>query len=82
MHINGSVNIKTKAVAVTPNDATALVNGPTKGLYVGGAGNVAVTTAEGNAVTFNALQVGVVHNLSVTHVKLTGTTATNILALY
>ncbi|MFC0235494.1 spike base protein, RCAP_Rcc01079 family [Fictibacillus phosphorivorans] len=82
MHVHGEVNIKTKAIAVTPNDATALTGGSTKGLYIGGAGNVAVTTAEGNNLTFNGLQVGVIHNLSVTHVKLTGTTATNIIALY
>jgi len=84
MYVNGAVEVtnKTSAVAVTPNDATALVSGATKGLYVGGAGNVAVTMADGSNATFNGLSIGVVHPISVTHVKLTGTTATNILALY
>jgi hypothetical protein len=68
------------AVAVTPSDST--VFNQTRGLFVGGAGNVAVTMADGTTITFNGLAVGVVHLLSVKQVKATGTTATNIVALY
>lgn len=68
------------AAAITPSDATVFAQ--TRGLYIGGAGNVAVTMADGASVTFNALTVGVVHLLSVKQVKATGTTATNIVALY
>jgi hypothetical protein len=38
--------------------------------------------ADGTSATFNALQVGVIHPLSVKQVKATGTTATNIVVLY
>ena len=68
------------AVAVTPNDST--VFNATRGLYIGGAGNVAVVMHDGSTVTFNALAVGVIHLISVKQVKATGTTATNIVALY
>lgn len=68
------------AVAVTPSDSTTF--NQTRGLYVGVAGNVAVTMADGTTITFNALTAGVVHPLSVKQVKATGTTATNIVALY
>ena len=68
------------AVAVTPSDSTTF--NQTRAIYIGGAGNIAVTMADGTAITFNALAVGVVHLLSVKQVKATGTTATNIVALY
>lgn len=71
-----------KAVTITPNDTTSLTGGATKGLYLGASGNVAVTMADGSNVTFTALASGVVHPISVTKVKATGTTATNIIAVY
>lgn len=83
---SNSVQIKgssaTKVVAVAPSDSTNLTNGATKGLYIGGAGNVSVTMADGNDVTFTALASGVIHPISVLKVKATGTTATSILAVY
>lgn len=83
---NGGQSLRTinhgqlSATAITPSDSTILKQ--SRGLYIGGAGNVAVTMADGTTVNFNALSVGVVHPLSVTQVKATGTTATNIIALY
>lgn len=68
------------AVAVTKSDSTVLT--PTRGLYIGGAGNVALTMADGTDITFTALAVGVIHPISCTKVKSTGTTATNIVAVY
>jgi hypothetical protein len=68
------------ATTITPNDSTVFAQ--TRGLYIGGAGNVAVVMADGTSATFNALQVGVIHPLSVKQVKATGTTATNIVVLY
>lgn len=68
------------AAAVTPSDATILP--VTRAIYVGGAGNLAVTMAEdGNAVTFVGVLAGMVYPLQVTQVLATGTTATNIVAL-
>lgn len=70
-----------KAAAVTKSDSTVLAK--TRGLYIGGAGNVAVIMADdASAVTLVGLAVGVVHELSVTKVMSTNTTATNIVALY
>lgn len=71
-----------RAVAVAPSDTVDLVDGATKGIYVGGAGNIALTMADGTSVTFTAVAVGVVHPISVLRIKATLTTATNILALY
>lgn len=69
-----------KAVSVTPSDSAEFL--PTKGLYVGGAGNVSVVMSDDSSVTFSGLAVGTIHNISVKSVKATGTTATSILALY
>jgi hypothetical protein len=76
---NGSAR---KATVVTPNDSTNLAGGVSKGLYVGVAGNVVVTMADGTDATFTALAAGIIHPISVLKVKSTGTTATNILAVY
>ena len=66
-------------VAVTPSDATVLQT--TKALYIGGAGNVAVTMAgDGATVTFIAPPVGTILPIAVTKVRA-ATTATNIVAL-
>jgi hypothetical protein len=51
-------------------------------LFIGGAGNVAVTTIGGDEVTFNATPIGTVLPVQVLKVKATGTTATLINALW
>ena len=50
-------------------------------LYVGGAGNVTVTTIGGDDVTFNAVPIGTILNVQVLAVK-SSTTATLINALW
>lgn len=67
-----------KAAAVTPSDVTDL--GVTDGLYVGVAGNLVVTMADGTDATFANAPVGY-HLLRVQKVKA-ATAATNIVALY
>lgn len=69
------------AFAITPADGSDLDH-VTRGIYVGGAGNLKVDMAGGETVTFTGLAVGVVHALRVKRVYLTGTTATAILGLY
>ena len=66
------------AAAVTPSDTAQIGNA--RSLWVGTAGNVAVTTAAGN----DAIFVGVQGYLFVSciRVKATGTTASSIVALY
>lgn len=67
--------------AVTPNDSTDLPGGPMRGVYVGVAGDVAVIMADGSTGTFTAAANGE-HAWKVRRILTTGTTATNMLALY
>jgi len=70
------------AAAVTPSD-TANLTHPTRYLFIGGAGNVKVDMLGGElGITLTAIAVGVLHNIAVTKVYSTGTTATNIVAVW
>lgn len=51
-------------------------------LYVGGAGNARVRTVGGNDVAFNGLTAGQFVPVQVKRVYTTGTTATNLVALW
>ena len=72
----------TNAVAITPDDANDLATTPTEGLYIGVTGDVKVDMIDGSTVTFTALKGGIVYPYSVSRVYATGTTATDIVALY
>lgn len=74
------VSNMTKAVSVVPDDL-ATIN-PTKGLYLGGSGDVVVTMADGGDITLKGLSAGTIHQISVVAIKFTGTTATSIVAMY
>jgi hypothetical protein len=50
-----------------------------RGIWVGGAGNLAVTLADGRTVTINGIQAGTLLPLEATKVNTSGTTATNLL---
>jgi hypothetical protein len=68
-----------RAAAVTPSDT-----GPNAftGLYIGGAGNVAVVMAGNTAsVTFVGVPAGLFMPIQVSQVLSTGTTASSILGL-
>lgn len=85
INADGSRNVfasATGAITVTPSDTEDLAGGATKGLYVGGSGNVVVVMANGDEVTFTGLSAGIVHPFSVKRVKATGTTATSIVVVY
>lgn len=70
------------ALALTPNDDTDLSNGATRGIYVGVSGDIVAILCPGTtAVTFKSVPVGVLP-IEASRVKATGTTATNLLALY
>lgn len=68
------------AAAVTPHDTNRI--SPTRGLYVGVSGDVKVIMLDGTTVTFTGLAAGVIHPITCVLVCSTGTTATNIVALY
>lgn len=70
-----------QAEAATPSDITVLFTS-TKGVWVGGAGDLAVTMHDGTSVTFPGVVAGSLLPISVTQVLATGTTATNIVVLY
>lgn len=73
------------AFAVTKSDTTTFDGvgsneTPPRSLYVGGAGDVAVTTFKGDIVTFSAVPAGTILPICVTKV-MEATTATNIVGL-
>lgn len=67
--------------AVTKSDSVDLPDGACRGLWVTGAGDVAVYTEEGDEVTLT-LAVNTIYPFAVGRVLSTGTTATGIYALY
>ena len=73
--------IAVHAFAVTPSNATTF-SLATRWLWISGAGNVAVTMADGSTATFLAVPAASKLPLSVTQVRATGTTATGIVGAY
>jgi len=68
------------AATITPNDTNPLpVSG--RGIYVGGAGNIALKTTGGNTVTFLNVVAGTILPVCVSQVFSTGTTATGLIAM-
>lgn len=65
---------------ITPSDSTTFT--ATKGLYVGVGGNIVIKTPNKRTVTLLNLAGGIVHPISCTMVLPTGTSASNILAVY
>ena len=68
------------AAAVTKHDTNTIPL--TRSVYVGGAGSLKVTMADGADVTFAAVPAGTTIPIRVVRVFSTGTTATSIVALY
>lgn len=71
---------KGEAVDASVSDDTLLQ--ACRALYVGGAGNVAVTMQGGGNLTFVGVAAGTILPIACTTVLNSGTTATNIIALY
>jgi|TARA_B100000902_G_C26542792_1_gene543305 hypothetical protein len=76
-----------RAASVTPSDTANIpsVSGGTNNgcvLYVGSAGNLRVQTVGGDDVTFNNINTGAFIPVQIVKVYATGTTASNILALW
>lgn len=75
----------TDAIAVTPSDTVDIPTTPAKpvrAVWIGGAGNLRVDTADGTDVTFTGCLAGSLIPISVTRVYSTSTTATSIVAVY
>jgi hypothetical protein len=75
-----NINPAAGAVAVTPNDSTNIA--PTRGVYVGVSGDLAVHMINGDIVTFVGVAAGIAHPFQVVRVLDTGTDADSIVALY
>jgi hypothetical protein len=71
----------TRWFAITPNDGADLAIKP-RALYVGGAGNVAISNAEGDSAVLVAVPAGTQLSVRPDRVLNTGTTATGIVGLY
>jgi len=69
------------AVAVIPSDTTLLTQ-IARAFYVGGAGNISILTPGGATVSFVAVPAGVILPVMAQRVNNTGTTATNIVAIF
>lgn len=69
------------AAAITPHASNPVPGGHARSVYVGGAGDITVVTGGGDTVTFKAVPAGAILPVYVTHVRVTGTTATNLIAL-
>lgn len=71
-----------KLAAVTPSDTVPLADFPTQALYVGGAGDVSVVVPpNAQVVNYPAVPAGATLPVRATHVRATGTTATNIIRM-
>lgn len=78
-HTKGLEAPADRAEAITPNDGADLAY-TTRGIYVGGAGNI-VATVGGTDVTFNSVQAGTILPVRATRIKATNTTATGLVGL-
>lgn len=70
-----------RAAAVTPSDTNPL-SADTRALFVGGAGDIALVTSGGDSVTFTGVLAGSILSVRAHQIKATGTTASNIIALW
>ncbi|TBG78610.1 hypothetical protein ELG76_04140 [Rhizobium leguminosarum] len=67
--------------AITPHDSTDLTY-VTRGVYVGGAGNIVAVDERNNPVTFTGVTAGTVLPIRVRRINSTSTTATSLVALW
>lgn len=65
--------------AITPADAD--LARPIRAFYVGGAGDITLTSPAGNVVTLVGLLAGVVYPFAAVRISATGTSASNIVGI-
>lgn len=68
--------------SITASDSVDLPHGMCRAIYVGVTGHIAVVGEDGVSVTFYNAAAGSILALQAKKVKSTGTTATNLIALY
>jgi hypothetical protein len=73
----------TYGLAVTPHDTNALTNGACKALFVGTGGNITMRGSGGSVdQVWKNVANGQILPICALYIRATGTTATDILALY
>ena len=77
----GGTGPATRGFAVTPGDGSDLAIA-TRALWVGGAGDVKVTTVGGDTVILVGVTAGSLLPIRVSRVHSTSTTATSMVGLY
>lgn len=70
-----------KYAVITPHDSTDLAN-MTRGIYVGGTGNIVAVMEDNTTCLFSAVPVGTILPIKVRRINSTSTTATLLVALY
>ncbi len=70
------------AAAVTPDNATLFSKWPSRALYVGGGGNLSIVFEDDSVASMVGVPTGTTLRVKAKRVNATGTTATNIVALY
>lgn len=70
-----------QAVIVTPHDSNVQPGMPCKGIYVGGAGNLAIIDGTGATVLLSGIPAGTFLPIKAKRIRATSTTATLIAAL-
>lgn len=82
--VNGTTILVAQNIFATTAKAYAIYGGTQEGavLYIGTAGNLRVTTIAGDDVTFTGINTGAFFPVQVIKVWATGTTASNIIALW
>lgn len=71
-----------QSYAVTPHDSNEIGTYEPKGLYVGGAGNIAMRLLGDTAdITWTGVQAGSILPVVPQYIRATGTTATGLIAL-
>ena len=71
------------AAAITKSDSVAITNGPTRAVYVGVGGDVvALLQNDTDPVTFKNVPTGVVLPICALRINATGSTATDLVALF
>ena len=68
------------AFAITPHNTNELAQ-VTRGIYVGGSGDVAVVTKKGTTVTFSGVVAPFIIPIRASKVLVTGTTATGLVGI-
>ena len=70
----------TGGASITPHDTTQIATAH-RAIYVGGAGNLAITSSGGDSLTFVGVPAGTVLPIKASVILSTGTTATSIVVI-